>query len=53
GPHTWQSDQLKFDSKNVNGGESKTITFAAKPGSYDFYCLYHKSLGMVGKMVIQ
>ena len=52
-PHTLQSDDLKaLNSGNVNAGETKTITFAAKPGTYSVYCLYHKSLGMTGTLTV-
>jgi plastocyanin len=52
-PHTWQSDELKaFNSGTVNAGEKKKLTFAAKPGTYEYYCLFHKSLGMVGKLTV-
>jgi len=52
-PHTIQSDQLKaLNSGNVNAGETKKITFAAKAGKYDVYCAYHKTLGMVGTLTV-
>jgi plastocyanin len=52
-PHTLQSDQLKaLNSGNVNAGESKKLTFAAKAGKYDVYCAYHKTLGMVGTLTV-
>jgi plastocyanin len=53
-PHTFQSDDLKaFNSGDVPAGKSKKLTFAAKPGSYEFYCLYHKSLGMIGHLTVK
>jgi plastocyanin len=52
GAHTMQSDEAKFDSGPVSDGQTKTITFAAKPGTYAFYCLYHKSLGMTGTLTV-
>jgi plastocyanin len=52
-PHTIQSDQLTaLNSGNVNAGETKKLTFAAKPGKYDVYCSYHKTLGMVGTLTV-
>lgn len=52
-PHTIQSDEIAgFDSKNVNAGETKTVTFAAQPGTYQFYCAYHKTAGMVGTLTV-
>ena len=53
GAHTIQSDEVKgFDSGAVSDGQTKTVTFAAKPGTYAFYCLYHKGLGMTGTLTV-
>jgi plastocyanin len=52
-PHTIQSDEVKgFNSGNVDAGSSKTVTFAAKPGKYAVYCLYHKAAGMTGTLTV-
>lgn len=51
-PHTWESKALGFDTKNVDAGKQVTVTFSAKPGTYDYVCLYHESLGMVGKITV-
>jgi plastocyanin len=52
-PHTIQSDEVPFDSGNVDAGTSKTVTFAAKPGTYAFYCSYHKTSGMTGTLTVK
>lgn len=52
GFHTIQSDEVKgFDSGPVQD-TTKTITFAAEPGTYQVYCLYHKTAGMTGTLVV-
>jgi plastocyanin len=48
-PHT-ATAAGKFDSKNVDGGQSWTWTAGAK-GRYDYVCTYH--LGMKGTVVVE
>jgi plastocyanin len=53
GAHTYQSDEVKgLDSGPVSDGQTKDITFTAKPGKYAVYCLYHKTSGMVGTLTV-
>jgi plastocyanin len=52
-PHTMQNDDLAgFNSGTVNAGAKKTFSFKAEPGVYTYYCLFHKSLGMEGKVSV-
>lgn len=51
--HTFQSDTAKFNSGPVGPGETKTVTFRAAPGTYDFYCLYHFRDGMRGTLTLR
>lgn len=38
----------------VTAGDAITISFAGiKPGTYDFFCLPHKMMGMTGKVTVQ
>jgi plastocyanin len=48
-PHT-ATAAGKFDSKNVDGGQSWTWTAGAK-GRYDYVCTYHP--GMKGTVVVE
>lgn len=40
-----------FDSGNLNGGETFSFTFD-KAGTYDYFCIPHFSLGMIGKIMV-
>jgi manganese oxidase len=40
-----------FDSGNVNGGKTFSFTFD-KAGTYDYFCIPHFSLGMIGKIIV-
>jgi manganese oxidase len=40
-----------FDSGNLNGGETFSFTFD-KAGTYDYFCIPHFSLGMIGKIIV-
>lgn len=47
--HTFTSDDLGFDTGNVDPGASATVTFTAPSGDSGFYCSIHKdSNNMVG-----
>jgi plastocyanin len=50
-PHTVTADDGSFDSGNLDAGAVFTMTFDA-PGIYTYYCLPHKSIGMLGVVVI-
>ncbi|MDS0301450.1 plastocyanin/azurin family copper-binding protein [Halogeometricum sp. S1BR25-6] len=44
------SDASVFDSGTISSG-SFEYTFE-EPGTYDYYCIPHKSIGMVGRIVV-
>jgi len=44
------SDASAFDSGTISSG-SFEYTFE-EPGTYDYYCIPHKSVGMVGRIVV-
>ncbi|SEP15730.1 Plastocyanin [Halogranum amylolyticum] len=44
------SDAGAFDSGTISSGEFE-YTFE-EPGTYDYYCIPHKSVGMVGRIVV-
>ncbi|WP_436927649.1 plastocyanin/azurin family copper-binding protein [Halosimplex amylolyticum] len=44
------SDASAFDSGTISSGEFE-YTFE-EPGTYDYYCIPHKSVGMVGRIVV-
>ncbi|MGI8408108.1 MAG: cupredoxin domain-containing protein [Actinomycetota bacterium] len=50
--HTFTSEELGFDSGNVEAGDSKTVTFTAPDGEVEFVCTIHlESNDMVGTIV--
>lgn len=52
--HTFTSDELGFDTGNVEGGDSKTVTFTAPEEEVEFVCTIHAdSDDMVGTIVPQ
>jgi plastocyanin len=48
--HTTQSDG-GWNSGNMGPGASYSFTFNT-PGTYSYYCLYHRGLGMVGTIIV-
>lgn len=48
--HTFTSNELGVDVV-VPPGQSKLITFDARPGRYDFYCKPHTP-GMEGELIV-
>ncbi len=47
--HNFKIDSQKGVDADVEAGDSKTVTLTVpKSGSVQFYCEYHKGLGMVG-----
>jgi len=40
-----------FDSGNLNKGQTFSFTFD-KAGTYDYFCIPHFSMGMIGKIVV-
>jgi len=53
-PHDFTIDALNVSSGTLASGESKSITFTAAAGDYQFYCSQpgHKDAGMVGKLTV-
>lgn len=51
-PHTATARDRSWDTGNVNGGQSAEITFD-QPGSFDYVCIYHESLGMIGRVTVE
>jgi uncharacterized cupredoxin-like copper-binding protein len=53
--HDFTIDELKVQSKLLNGGESDTVTINAKAGTYQYYCSVpgHKEAGMVGTLTVK
>jgi plastocyanin len=49
-PHTTQSDG-NWNSGNLAPGATFSFTFTT-PGTYTYYCLYHRGMGMVGTIVV-
>lgn len=50
--HTFTSEELGFDSGNVESGDSKTVTFTAPDGEVEFVCTIHlESDNMTGTIV--
>jgi len=37
---------------NIKPGEQKVFPIKVSAGSYSFYCVFHKSLGMTGTLVV-
>ena len=50
--HTATSDSLLWDTGNIPGGSSKAIVFNTA-GTFTYNCIYHKSMGMTGTIVVQ
>jgi len=40
-----------FDSGDLSGGETFSFTFD-QPGTYDYFCVPHYSMGMIGKIIV-
>ena len=51
--HTVTSDDGSFNSSgNLTAGQTFSLTFDT-PGTYNYHCFYHQSIGMVGSIVVQ
>lgn len=50
-PHTFTSEELGVDEE-VAPGEQAAFTLSGEPGTYDFICAFHESLGMVGTVTV-
>jgi plastocyanin len=52
--HTFTSEELGFDSGNVEPGDSTTVTFTAPDGDTEFVCTLHaESDDMVGTIGVE
>lgn len=51
-PHTFTVQGTSIDVSN-NGQQSQTVTIDLKPGTYAFYCRFHRSLGMTGTLIVR
>lgn len=49
--HNFSNEELGVD-EDVAAGEQTTFTVDAEPGTYEFVCKYHESIGMVGTMTV-
>jgi plastocyanin len=49
-PHTTQSDG-NWNSGNMAPGATFSFTFNT-PGTYSYYCAYHRGMGMVGTIIV-
>lgn len=50
-PHTMTARDGSFDSGNIGGGGTGTLTLPDTPGTYEFFCLIHPS--MVASITVQ
>jgi plastocyanin len=50
-PHTLTADDGAFDTGNVAGGSSATITAPSEPGEHTFHCEIHPS--MTGTLTVE
>lgn len=50
-PHTMTADDDAFDTGNVDGGASATVTAPSEPGEYAFHCEVHPS--MTGTLTVE
>ena len=52
-PHTTTSYDGLWDSGMIEGGSEGTFSFTfEEPGTYDYYCIPHEDLGMVGSVTV-
>src|SRR5271170_991151 len=49
--HTLTATGGKFDTGDINGGQSKTFTAPTKPGTYSYICNIHQY--MMGTIVVR
>jgi plastocyanin len=50
-PHTFTIDGQGVDEE-IQAGDGSTITVDLSPGTYDFYCKFHKAQGMTGTLTV-
>jgi plastocyanin len=52
-PHTTTSYDRLWDSGMIEGGSGGTFSFTfEEPGTYDYFCIPHESLGMIGSVTV-
>jgi len=52
-PHTTTSYDGLWDSGMIEGGSDGTFSFTfEEPGTYDYYCIPHEEMGMVGTVTV-
>jgi len=52
-PHTTTSYDGLWDSGMIQGGSGGTFSFTfEEPGTYDYFCIPHESLGMIGSVTV-
>jgi plastocyanin len=52
-PHTTTSYDGLWDSGMIEGGSGGTFSFTFKePGTYDYFCIPHEDMGMVGSVTV-
>ena len=52
-PHTTTSYDGLWDSGIIEGGSGGTFSFTfEEPGTYDYFCIPHEDLGMVGSVTV-
>ena len=51
--HTFTVDKLKID-EDINAGETKRFKFDFnETGTFELYCIVHKSSGMIGEIIVK
>jgi plastocyanin len=52
-PHTTTSYDGSWDSGMIEGGSGGTFSFTfEEPGTHDYFCVPHESLGMIGTVTV-
>src|SRR3712207_3243160 len=52
-PHTTTSYDGLWDSGMIEGGSGRAFSFTfEEPGTYDYFCIPHEDLGMVGSVTV-
>lgn len=47
-----EGNGVKEEGELVTNGDTSSITVDLKPGTYEFYCTPHRSIGMKGTLVV-
>src|SRR3989344_5831330 len=56
GMHDWVIDEFDARTKQINDGETDTVTFvASETGEFEYYCSIgnHRAMGMVGTLIVE